>query len=112
MTAPADVALTRLGIAATAPATTRIDFIDFDLGLDIELKDMNGTRGKYTKDSARVRPNLPRVNPRLRTQPASTELAALLPWILSGTPLGSGTVTYPLGNTPLTQVVQFDPNVG
>lgn len=112
MTAPAISTLGKLGVDSSNPVTQRFDFIDFDLGIEVELKDMNGTRGKYTKDSARVRKNLQRVNPRMRCQPTSLELSYLLPWILSGTPTGSGTVTYPLGNTPAQRYVAFDPNTG
>src|SRR4051812_6249797 len=91
--------LAKLGLGAAAtedPVTRRIDFIDFDLGVEVELKDVNGTRGRYTADDTRVRQNLTRVHPRLRCQPTMVELTYLLPWILDGTPSGT---SYPLGDT-------------
>ncbi len=112
MTAPATTALSRLAIGPTSTLTQRLDFVDFALGVEDELKDLNGTRGKYTKDTARVRKNMTRVQPTLKTHPTSLELSVLLPWALGGTPTGSGTVTYPLGDTPPTQFVGFDPNAG
>jgi hypothetical protein len=108
MTSPFITTAAKLGIDTANPVGTgiapyRYDFIDFDLGIEVELKDMNGTRGKYTKDSARVRKNLTRITPRLRCQPTSVELSGLLPWILSGT-------GYALGNTPAQRYVAFDLN--
>src|SRR4051794_24723641 len=91
--------LARLGIGASGtedPVTRRLDFIDFSPGVEDELRDLNGTRGKYTKDDARVRKNLTRVQPTLRCQPTAVELSYLLPWVLDGTPSGT---TYPLGDT-------------
>lgn len=105
--------LGRLGFGATAaedPVTRRIDFIDFDLGVEVELKDMNGTRGKYDRDDIRTRQNRTIVAPRLRSQPTALEMSYYLPWILDGT--ASGT-SYPLsdGATALRSL-EFDPNGG
>lgn len=110
--AAAITTLGKLGLGATAeesPVTRRIDFREFDLGIERELADMNGTRGKYDKDDDRVRPNRIRVAPRLVCQPTATELTYLLPWILDGTPSGT---SYPLGNTTALRSVAFDPNAG
>lgn len=104
--------LARLGIGASAtedPVTQRLDFIDFSPGVEDELRDLNGVRGKYAKDDARVRKNLTRVQPTLRCQPTAVELAALLPWIMDGTPSGT---SYPLGNTTALRSVEYDPNGG
>lgn len=104
--------LAKLGIGTdgtTDPVTQRLDFIDFDLGIDVEIRDLNGTRGKYTKDDARYRQNLTRVLPTVRMQPTALELAALLPWIFDSA--ASGT-SYPLGATTFLRSVAFDPNGG
>lgn len=90
----------------------RLDFIDFDPGVTEELRDMNGTRGKFDKDAARVRQNRTRVEPRFRAEPTALEWATILPWALGGTPTGSGTVTYPLGNSAPTKSLRFDPSNG
>lgn len=111
-------AITTLGKLAVADAADfgtnplRLDFADFDPGVSRDLRDMNGTRGKYDKDAARVRENRVRVEPRLRCEPTALELATLLQWALGGTPTGSGTVTYPLGDAVPTKHVRFDPNQG
>ncbi|MDB5312657.1 MAG: hypothetical protein JWO38_6859 [Gemmataceae bacterium] len=110
--AAAITTLGRLGIDSSNPVTQRFDFNYFDLGVQVDLKDMNGTRGKYSKDSNRVRTNLTHVAPRVRCQPTSLELSRLLQWILGGTPSGTPTVTYPLGNTTVQRYVAFDPNGG
>lgn len=90
----------------------RLDFIDFDPGVSLEMRDMNGTRGKYTKDDARVRQNRTIVAPRVRCQPTAVELASLLTWATGGSPSGSGTVTYPLGDSVNTKYVWYKPAVG
>ena len=87
----------------------RLDFIDLDNGITQEFKDMNGTRGKYTKDDIRVRNNRNVVNPRLRCQPSSVELSHILSWILGGTPAGT---SYPLGNAAVPLYVWYLPNNG
>jgi hypothetical protein len=104
--------LARLGLGASAaesPVTRRIDFREFDLGIEIELVDMNGTRGKYDEDDSRVRPNKKRIAPRLSCQPTATELTYLLPWILDGNPAGT---SYPLGNSTALRSLAYDPGAG
>src|SRR4051794_25097869 len=104
--------LGRIGIGTagtTDPVTQRLDFFDFDLGIDVELRNLNGTRGKYAGDDARVRQNVTRVHPRLRCQPTAVELAALLPWIMNGT--ASGT-SYPLADAVALRSLHADLNAG
>ena len=91
---------------------TRLDFLEFDPGVELEFKDMNSTRGKLYKDDARVRQNRTVVTPRLRCQPNAAELVEILKWAMSGTPTGSGTVTYPLANTPAARYVWYLPGAG
>ena len=108
-------ALAKLCVADSADLATgplRLDFIDFDPGVTRELRDMNGTRGKYDKDTERVRENRQTVAPRFRSEPTALELAALLPWVLGGTPSGSGAVSYPLGDATPAKYVRFDPSAG
>lgn len=76
--AAAITTLAKLGwsaIAGSSPATQQIDFADFDLGISQEVRDMNGTRGKYNKDFGRVRKNLIHVEPTFRSEPTAVELA-------------------------------------
>lgn len=90
----------------------RLDFIDFDPGVTLELLDMNGTRGKFTRDDARVRHNRTTVFPRLRCQPTAVELSNILKWAMGGTPSGSPTVTYPLGDAAPERYVWYKPDQG
>ena len=87
----------------------RLDFKDFSPGVNRELRDMNGSRGKYDKDTERVRENRVVVAPRLATEPTALELATILQWALGGTPAGT---SYPLGDTAPTKFMRFDPNQG
>lgn len=104
--------LAKLGVGDTSTVDTRLDFIEFDPGVAQEFKDLNGTRGKYDKDTDRMRIVRKAVSPRYRGEPTALEWATILPWALGGTPSGSGTVTYPLGNTVLGKYVHFMPNAG
>lgn len=90
----------------------RLDFFDFDHGVTLELKDMNGTRGALDRDDSRVRQNRTVVNPRVRCQPTAVELAAILKWATGGTPTGSGTLTYPLDNSAAARYLWYLPNAG
>lgn len=110
--AAAITALGKLGIGDADPVTLRLDFTEFDPGVLQEFKDLNGTRGKYDKDTERVRPVRKVVGPRYRGEPTALEWAEILEWALGGTPTGSGTVTYPLGNTAPAKYVHFAPNAG
>jgi hypothetical protein len=98
--------------SAFATNPMRLDFIDLDLGLTLEMKDMNGTRGSLDSDDSRVRQNRTVIVSRIRTQPTAVELAMILQWVLGGTPTGSGTVTYPLANTPWVKYMWYLPNNG
>lgn len=110
--AAAITALGKLGIGDADPVTLRLDFTEFDPGVLQEFKDLNGTRGKYDKDTERVRPVRTVVGPRYRGEPTALEWAEILEWALGGTPTGTGTLTYPLGNTAPAKYVHFAPNAG
>ena len=111
-------AITSLGKLVIANDTAfsagllRLDFHDFDHGVTLELKDLNSTRGRLDRDDARVRQNRTVVAPRIRCQPTAVELAAILAWATGGTPSGSGTVTYPLGNTAVARSLWYLPSNG
>jgi hypothetical protein len=105
-------ALGKLGIGDADPVTLRLDFTEFDPGVVQEFKDLNGTRGKYDKDTERMRVVRKTVAPRYRGEPTALEWATILPWALGGAPTGSPAVTYPLGNTAPGKFVHFAPNAG
>jgi len=107
--------LGRLVVAENANFTTnpvRLNFGEFEPGVEIEFADMNLTRGKLYKDDALVRTNRVLVLPRVRCQPNATELAAILKWATSGTPTGSPDVTYPFADVPLAWHMWYRPNEG
>ncbi len=90
----------------------RLDFIDLDLGLTLEFKDMNGTRGALDSDDSRVRQNKTVIVSRIRCQPTAVELGMILQWVFGAVPTGSGTLTYPLANTPWVKYMWYLPNQG
>lgn len=104
--------LAKLGVGDTSTVDTRLDFTEFDPGVMQEFKDLNGTRGKFDKDTERNRIVRKSVSPRYRGEPTALEWATILPWALGGAPTGSGTVTYPLGNSAPAKYVHFMPNAG
>lgn len=111
----AESALGKLVLADDTGFTTnlwRLDFVDLDNGVTLELRDMNGTRGRYTKSDQRVRHNRTTVTPRLTCQPTAVELGNILAWATGGTPTGSPTVSYPLGNTATARSLWYLPNQG
>ncbi len=110
--------LTKIAIGASGGSsgseTTIVNCMSFDIGVRLELRDTNGTRGTFDKDGNRVKENRDRVSPRISSEPTYVEWAVLLPWITSGTPSGSPTVTYPFVATavPNIQKIYFNPNAG
>lgn len=110
--AGAPTALARLGIGTADPVDTAMNFSDFDIGVTRELRDISGTRGTFFSDGNRVLENRRTVAPRLSCEPTATELAYLLQWIMSGTPTGSTTITYPWSNTAQVRNMMFAPTAG
>jgi hypothetical protein len=108
-------AITTLGKLIVADDNTfltnplRLDFKDFSPGVRREILDMNGTRGKYDKDTERNRENRVRVNPRYSGEPTALDWAGILPWVLGAAPSGT---SYPLGDAARTKFVRFDPSQG
>lgn len=109
---PSVTALGKLGIGTSTTVTDQLDYIDFNPGIRKELRDTNGTRGRFSKHGNRVRHNRNVVTPRFRSEPTVTEWTKILPWALGGTPSGSPTVTYPLGNSTPERYVHWNPNSG
>jgi len=105
--------LAQLGIDSATPVTKRFDFIRGPgPRLMEEFLDGNGLRGTLSHDISRNRQGIRRVEGPLTLQPNAVELALLLQWILGGTPSGTPTVTYPVGDSLVTRYVECDYNVG
>jgi hypothetical protein len=105
-------ALARLGIGTSDPVDTALQFRDFDPGVRRELRDTNSTRGTFFKDGNRIRENRRVVAPRFSSEPTAPEWAVLLPWIMSGTPTGAGTLTFPWADTVASRNLHFKPIAG
>jgi hypothetical protein len=100
--------LGKLGLASSGTATQRIDYMSENLVCDEEFLDTNGIRGTLTRAGERVRQGVRRIGGQLMLEPNSLEWTYLLQWITGGTPSGSPTVTYPLGNGLVTKDVTVD----
>jgi hypothetical protein len=99
----------QLGIDTANPVTVRYDFQSESLVLDEQFIDTNGLRGTRSRFIANVRQGNRRVAGQLHLQPTAVELSNLLPWILGGSPTGSGTVTYPLADAlPTARYITVD----
>lgn len=103
-------ALSKLGIGSSTTVTDRLAFADFSPGVTVSLLDTNATLGQFSKDGNRVVTNQKEVFPRLSMEPTAIEWSKILEWIMGGTPTGSGTVTYPLGNATPERYVHWNPN--
>ena len=112
MTAPATTGVygyaTQLGIGASSTVSNRLDFESEDFGIQENLINLNGLRGTRSRDISRLRPNTRIAQGSINLQPTANEWANLLQWIFGGTPTGSGTVTYPLSDTLITQYLSID----
>lgn len=100
--------MTQLGIGATVPVTTRLDFQREGLKNTEEIIDGNGLRGTLSSNVDRTRVGLQRIGGTISLMPNVVELAAVLQWVLGGTPTGVGTVTYPVSDTLFTRAVSVD----
>ncbi len=111
-------AITQLGKLVIATDTAfstalwRLDFMELDNGVTLELRDCNATRGKFSKDDGHVRHNRTVISPRITCQPSAVELANILAWAMGSAPSGSAPVTYPLGDTATTRSLWYLPNAG
>jgi hypothetical protein len=99
----------QLGISTSNPVDARFDLVTESLACDENYIDTNGLRGTRSRYVANQRVGNRRVMGQLHLQPTPVELALLLPWILGGTPTGTGTVTYPLADAlPTARYVTVD----
>jgi hypothetical protein len=106
-------ALAKLTWGSADPTTEALNFRDFDPGVERQLLDVNGTRGKFWPDSNRMLENRRIVMPRFSSEPTTPELAKILEWVMGAAPTGGGaTKTYPWSNTPLAKYFHFKPVAG
>ena len=110
--AGAPTALTKLALGTTDPVDTGISFKDFDPGVTREIRDTTGTRGSFFSDGIRQVENKQNVEPRLSCEPSTTELVYLMAWIMSGTPTGTTTKTFPWSDTASVRNIHFKPTAG
>ena len=104
--------LAKLAFGIVDPVTMVVNFWDFDPGVAVEMQSTAGTTGQYDKPDELMVENFVRVRPRLSAQPTAVELAFYLAWGMWGTPSGSGTVSYPIGDTPAERTMHWKPKLG
>ncbi len=97
-----------LGIGATLPVTVAYDFQSEHIICDEHFIDTNGVRGTRSRAIERERQGNRKIHGPLELQPTALDLTTLLQWGLGGTPTGSPTVTYPLGDILSTRFVVVD----
>lgn len=97
-----------MGIDTVNPITVAFDFQSEQLVCEEEFLDTNGVRGTRSRAVERNRQGNRRIHGPIELQPTTVELSNLLAWCLGGTPSGSPTVTYPLGDTLSTRYVTVD----
>lgn len=95
----------QLGISTSNPVDARFDFLSENLVCNEEFPDTGGLRGTRSHVVERVRQGIRHVGGGIVMQPTPVELAALLPWVLGGTPSGT---TYPLADALTSRYVTVD----
>lgn len=98
----------KFGIGAASPVTQRLQYANESLLREDEVIDGNGIRGTRSSDIEMVSDSIIRVRGPVNLIPTAVELAAVLEWIMGGTPTGTPTVTYPLADTIPTKFVTID----
>ncbi len=98
----------QVGISENNPVDVRFEFARCMLGAHESIIDANGIVGSRSRDIERVRNGLIRVNGSLEMEPTAFEWAAILPWIMGGTPTGGPSFTYPLGDQMPTRFISVD----
>lgn len=98
----------RLGIGATSTVDKRLNYRDETFVGETEAIDGNGIRGTRDSSVELFRNGNIHVNGPLNLIPTTLELSYILEWIMGGSPSGSGTVTYPLGESAETRFVVID----
>ena len=99
---------TQLGIGTADPVDTRLDFENCSIGMSESILDTNGLRGTRERDISRVAAGVRICQGDIVLRPTAVELAAVLPWILGGTPSGTD---YPLADTLSSRYVTIDRDV-
>jgi hypothetical protein len=102
----------QFGIGDSTPVNHRFDIQRENFTLNENIKDCNGLRGIRSHSVERLRNSTRRVEGSVTFWPTANELVNLLPWIMAGTPSGTGTVTYPLGDVQPTKYVVIDRGAG
>lgn len=97
--------LGKLGIGASSPVTSWLDFQSETLKSKQEIFNGNGVRGTRSHTVERTRASIERVGGGISLIPNAAELAAVMEWIMGGTPVGT---TYPLADTLPSREVCVD----
>lgn len=109
-TTPAEAFLGQFGVDTTGGSgvTHKFDIMRESIILTEHTINTAGIRGTRSYLQERIRQGNRSVDGQVIMHPTAAELALLLPWILAGSPSGSPTVTYPLGETLQTRFVVVD----
>jgi hypothetical protein len=92
----------RLAFGGALPVDQPLEFMSESLRARKTILETAGLRGTRSRPAARTRAGTYRVSGNIRCAPAPSELAALLPYVLGGTPQPNtppGFTTFPLGET-------------
>ncbi len=100
--------LGKLGIHTASPVTASFDFVSENLVMNEGVINANGVRGTRDQSVERLRAGNQVIAGTILLRPTPVELALLLPWMLGGTPSGSGPVSYPIAETLTTRFVAID----
>lgn len=99
---------TKLGIDTTNPVAKGYEFVNEGLVNVGSILDGSGLRGTASFRSERTREGNQVLGGPINMEPSAEEMADILPWIFSGSPSGSGTITYPFADTIATRYVTID----
>lgn len=115
MPAPYSAALSKYArLVMSVPGTTTLDRAmaptSFAPGCMIEQLDSTADKmiGTRTHSLTGTVDNLKRVTPSMSFKPSVAEWGDLLQWIMTGTPTGTTTKTFPLGNREIERRIGFD----
>lgn len=111
--ASAVTTLGKLGIGTADPVTTLLNHSQFELGINLMLRDTNATRGTFNKDgTGRVRHSRTMITPHIHCEPSQAELLVLIPWVMGQAATGTTTKTMSLSNTAYEHYVHWKPVAG
>lgn len=101
----------KFGMDTANPTTKGYEFTSESLVNEQQIVDASGLRGTASMRSERTRLGNQAIGGTVNFEPSPEDLGGttgLLAWIFSGTPTGSGPITYPLADTVATRFVQID----